>query len=133
MVDLLVSPVAAGLFGLVSLVIGKKIDNNFKLAAEERRSAKTHREAIDRRHAELFEAFVKEQAKAAIAFEGIKNSVVRIGKELGEMRVETREHRIEITRRIHELECASIRHSAQIEQLQQHAQGGDADSFRPVN
>ena len=118
MVELLVSPIAAGVFGLITLLVGHRIDHSFKIARDERNAAKEHREAIDRRHAELFEAFVTGQANATIAFEGIHSSVNHIGEELAEMRVESKEYRVEMTRRVQLLETMAAKHDAQIEQLQ---------------
>jgi septal ring factor EnvC (AmiA/AmiB activator) len=118
MLELLVPPVAAGVIGLISLLIGHRVDNGFKIARDERLAAKTHREAIDRRHAELFEAFVTAQANATSAFEGIHRSVNHIGEELAEMRVETKEHRVEMATRMRELETTVAKHEAQIAQLQ---------------
>lgn len=114
MIELLVNPVTAGVFGLISLIIGKRLDNHLKGIAEAKTEAnKTrieYKRRLDERHNKLFEAFITEQQKAAVAFEGIHKSVEHIGEELAEMRVETRSFRTEIFARLNHLENITSRH-----------------------
>lgn len=114
MIELLINPVAGGIFGLVSLVVGKRLDKHFKAVAEAKaeanRQENEYKRNLDERHNRLFEAFVDEQKKAAVAFEGIHKSVTHIGQELAEMRRETREFRTEIFSRINHLEEITARH-----------------------
>jgi len=113
-IELLVSPIAAGIFGLISLAVGKRLDNHLKAQAEAKREEKVaevaYKRRTDERHNKLFEAFIAEQQKAAVAFEGISRSVGHIGEELAEMRIETRDFRSEIFTRISQLESVTARH-----------------------
>jgi hypothetical protein len=109
-----VNPIAGGVFGLIGLIVGKRLDSHFKAIAEEKaevqRQETIYRHKLDERHNRLFESFVVEQQKAAVAFEGIHKSVAHIGEELAEMRLETRLFRSEIFTRINHLEDITSRH-----------------------
>ena len=121
LVELLLSPIAAGVFGLISLVVGKRLDNHLKGIAEAKAEANkqeaNYKHRLEERHNKLFEAFVSEQQKAAVAFEGIHRSVTHIGEELAEMRLETRSFRSEIFSRINHLEDITSRHEGILIQM----------------
>jgi hypothetical protein len=114
LIELLVNPVAGGIFGLIGLIIGKRLDSRLKEIAEAKaeiaRQEISYKHKLDERHNKLFESFVTEQQKAAVAFEGIHKSVTHIGEELAEMRLETRLFRSEIFTRINNLEDITSRH-----------------------
>ena len=118
MIELLVNPIAGGIFGLIGLIIGKRLDSRFKAIAEEKAEAQRqetiYKHKLDERHNRLFESFVVEQQKAAVAFEGIHRSVTHIGEELAEMRLETRLFRSEIFTRINHLEDITSRHEGML-------------------
>ena len=114
MIELLVNPIAGGIFGLIGLIIGKRLDSRLKEIAEAKaeiaKQEISYKHKLDERHNKLFESFVMEQQKAAVAFEGIHKSVTHIGEELAEMRLETRLFRSEIFTRINNLEDITSRH-----------------------
>ena len=113
--------VATGILGLISLVVGKRLDSHLKGIAEAKaevtKQELVYKHTLDARHNKLFEAFIAEQQKAAVAFEGIHKSVTHIGDELAEMRVETREFRSEIFSRINHLEDITSRHEGMLSQM----------------
>jgi hypothetical protein len=113
--------IATGIFGLISLVVGKRLDSHLKGIAEAKaevtKQELVYKHTLDARHNKLFEAFIAEQQKAAVAFEGIHKSVTHIGDELAEMRVETREFRSEIFSRINHLEDITSRHEGMLRQM----------------
>lgn len=121
MIELLVNPVAGGIFGLIGLIVGKRLDSRLKEIAEAKAEANrqeiSYKHKLDERHNKLFEAFVSEQQKAAVAFEGIHKSVTHIGEELAEMRLETRLFRSEIFSRINHLEDITSRHEGILLQM----------------
>jgi len=121
LIELLVNPITAGVFGLVSLIIGKRLDSHFKAVAvakaEVQKERISYKHKLDERHNKLFESFVVEQQKAAVAFEGIHKSVTHIGQELAEMRLETRSFRTEIFSRINHLEDITSRHEGVLLQM----------------
>lgn len=121
MIELLINPITGGIFGLVSLIVGKRLDSHLKAVAEAKAEAHkqeiVYKHKLDERHNKLFEAFIVEQQKAAVAFEGIRKSVAHIGEELAEMRLETREFRTEIFTRINHLEDLTSRHEGILIQM----------------
>lgn len=121
LIELLINPVTAGIFGVFSLIIGKRLDSHLKgveeTKAEQRKQEISYKHQLDERHNKLFEAFVVEQKKAAVAFEGIHQSVTHIGQELAEMRLETRTFRSEIFSRINHLEDITSRHEGILLQM----------------
>jgi hypothetical protein len=121
LIELLVNPITGGIFGLIGLIIGKRLDSRLKAKSEAKAEAQrqeiSYKRKLDERHNTLFEAFVIEQKKAAVAFEGIHTSVTHIGQELAEMRVETRTFRSEIFSRINHLEDITSRHEGMLLQM----------------
>jgi len=85
--------------------------------AEVQKERISYKHKLDERHNKLFESFVVEQQKAAVAFEGIHKSVTHIGQELAEMRLETRSFRTEIFSRINHLEDITSRHEGVLLQM----------------
>ena len=103
-----------GILSIVSLVVGKRFDSYLKSIAEAKAEANrqelVYKQNLDTRHNKLFEAFITEQQKAAVAFEGIHKSVEHIGNELAEMRQDAKTFRSEIFSRINHLEDLTARH-----------------------
>lgn len=121
MIELLINPITGGVFGLASLIIGKRLDSHLKGIAEAKaegiKQEVIYRSKVEERHDKLFEAFIEEQRKAAVAFEGIHRSVAHIGSELAEMRKETHSFRSEIFSRINHLEGITSRHEGILFQM----------------
>jgi hypothetical protein len=113
--------VVVAIIGGVFVLLGKRVDNHIKsrekiaeadskAKAIERREELTFRQTSEVKHTRLFEAFIEEQRKAAVAFEGIHSSVSRIGDEIKEMKDENRDYRNKMFSRIEDLEKKTSLH-----------------------
>ncbi len=113
--------IVVAIIGGVFVLLGKRVDNHMKrrekiadadskTKAIERREELIFRRTSEVKHTRLIEAFIEEQKKAAVTFEGIHRSVSRIGDEIKEMKDENRDYRNNIFSRIEDLEKKTSLH-----------------------
>ncbi len=113
--------IAVALIGGVFLLLGKRVEEGVKRREEvkkkeneakavERREELAFRQTNELKYTKLFEAFIEERQNAAVAFEGIHQSITRIGDELKDMKEENREYRVSVFNRIEDLEKKTSLH-----------------------
>jgi len=111
--------VTTGVFGIISIVLGKRIDTaikyNTELKAKEQEKAAEQRVRMDQRLNKLFEAFINEQRNVAVGFEGLNVNVNHIHSALKEMAEESRAYRVEIFRRLSALEQTTAKHEGMLD------------------